>query len=245
MTGPRLSIITVTYNAEATLGKTLKSMSSLKFRDFEHLIVDGASKDGTHELVRKEGGAQTRLVSEKDKGIFDAMNKGIALAKGEFLWFLNAGDCVLDGSFLERLEWDRDFYFGGVLITRHGKEIKHVMPRPQAAIPVLSLFGQVACHQSMIVRKSKTVEYDLAFRFVSDYDWSIRILKQPGVRVERVPSYWVDYELDGFSTRNAEKCWDERIQVIRKHFGLWTVPVMRSRRAWFRLKERIKKGLGR
>jgi glycosyltransferase involved in cell wall biosynthesis len=186
-----------------------------------------------------------RIVSEKDEGIFDAMNKGIALARGEFLWFLNAGDAILDGSFLDELKWNKDFYFGGVLITRGGKPVKRVMPRRIAAIPILSLFGQVACHQSMIVRKAKSPRYDLSYRYVSDYDWSVKILRTRGIACERVDRYWVDYDLDGVSTRNAERCWFERRAVMQAHYGAWTRPILSARHAWFRLKELIKKRIGR
>lgn len=244
MSRPRVSIITVCFNAEACIGKTLQSVASLAFQDYEHLIVDGKSADATLELVAREGTSRTRVVSEKDAGIFDAMNKGIDLAQGEFLWFLNAGDSILDGSFLQSLAWDRDFYYGGVLITLNGREVRRMMPS-RFANPALSVFGQLACHQSMLVRKSKAVKYDLQYRFVSDYDWSVRILKRGDVRPSLVPAYWVDYELDGFSTRNAERCWEERVRVMRSQFGAWTVPVMLVRRQWFRVKERIKRLLGR
>src|SRR6185369_15034173 len=86
--GPKISIITVCFNAQLGIDAILKSVEALRYKDFEYLIIDGGSKDGTLEIVRRYGHVVTKVVSEPDRGIYDAMNKGIALASGEFLWFL-------------------------------------------------------------------------------------------------------------------------------------------------------------
>ena len=91
MTNPLFTIITCTYNAEHTLERTIKSVDGQTYPDIEHLIIDGASKDGTLEIAATS--ERARVVSEPDKGLYDAMNKGISLAKGAYIIFLNAGDC--------------------------------------------------------------------------------------------------------------------------------------------------------
>ncbi len=232
MDTPRLSIITVCFNASKSIGETMESVADLAFRDIEHLIIDGKSTDDTLSVVERFRNPTTRVVSEKDSGIYDAMNKGLAMSRGEFVLFLNAGDSIADRDFLNRLTWEDDFYYGGVVIRAGDKVVKRDMPAVFFP-PIRSLFSQIACHQCMLVRKTHSPPYNLRYRLTADLDWSIRILRRPGLRKKRVESYWVNYELDGLSTRNADRCWDERIVIIRAHFGAWTVPVSRVVRAWY------------
>ena len=94
MEEPLLSIITVTWNAASVIVPTLESVRQQSWHDFEHIIVDGASTDDTLALVHAHGLERTRILSERDKGLYDAMNKGIGLARGRYLMFLNAGDAL-------------------------------------------------------------------------------------------------------------------------------------------------------
>lgn len=92
---PKFSIITVTYNAEKVLEDTIQSVISQTYHHIEYIIVDGASKDGTLSIINRYRSRIHTVVSEPDKGLYDAMNKGIALASGDYLCFLNAGDCFM------------------------------------------------------------------------------------------------------------------------------------------------------
>lgn len=240
---PRLSIITVCFNAEDGIAATVASVRAIRFLDYEYIVIDGASRDGTLDILRSQGGCISKLVSEPDKGIYDAMNKGIALARGEFVWFLNAKDTIHDAAFLERLDWQRDFYYGGVVLRDGNRETKRLMPKPRVG-PYSSLFGQVACHQSMLVRRTVAPTYDTRYRFVADFDWSIRILRTKGLRAQRVESYLVNYEIDGVSRRNASRCWQENIAILARNYGRWTLPLAYSLYARFLLKERLKRLLG-
>lgn len=221
---PRLSIVTVCFDAARGIEATLRSLERLSFRDFEHVVIDGGSTDGTLEILRRAGDRITTLVSEPDRGIFDAMNKGIARARGEFLWFLNAGDTVRDADFLDALDWSRDFHYGGAVLCEGGRETKRLMPRARIG-RWSSLRGQVACHQSMIVRRSLAPAYDLRYRHVGDFDWSLRILQTPGLRIGFVPRYWVDYEVGGFTSRNAAACWRENFAIFQRQYGAWSLPI--------------------
>ncbi len=221
---PRLSIITVCFNAEIGIEATLKSVASLRFRDFEYIVVDGGSHDGTLDIVGRYKDIVHQLVSERDQGIYDAMNKGMRLATGEFLWFLNAADTIHDGSFLQQIEWHHDFYYGGVVLKDGEKTVNKIMPKANLSA-TSSLFGQVACHQSMMVRKSMAPAYDLRYRLVSDFDWSIRILKTKDIRTCLLPSYWINYELDGISSQNVEKCWRENIEILQRNYPWVGFPI--------------------
>ena len=92
MNEPLFSIVTITFNAAETLPATLRSVDSQTFTDYEHLIIDGASKDSTVETARKAANKRRAIYSEPDKGLYDAMNKGLSKARGRFIVFLNAGD---------------------------------------------------------------------------------------------------------------------------------------------------------
>ena len=235
---PTISIITAAYNAATTMADCLRSMSS-QAHAAEHIIIDGASTDSTLNIVRRISSA-ARIYSEPDRGIYDAMNKGMANASGEFIWFLNAKDTIHDGAFLGTLDWSQDFYYGGVVLRNGEREVKRLMPRPEIG-PHSSLIGQVACHQSMIVRRSLAPAYDLRYRFVADFDWSIRILGFRGLKSQRIESHWVNYELDGLSSRNVAKCWKENIDILTRNYGAWARPWAYGLYARFRLKAGVKK----
>ena len=102
-TAPTFSIITVTYNAEATIEVTLHSVQQQTYRQIEHIIVDGGSKDHTLSIIEKYKDSYLHVISEPDKGLYDAMNKGIRLAKGDYLCFLNAGDTFHEVDTLEKI----------------------------------------------------------------------------------------------------------------------------------------------
>jgi len=103
----------------------------------------------------------------------------------------------------------------------------------------------VACHQSMLVRRTLAPVYDLRYRFVSDFDWSIRILRIPGIRTHRLDRYWVNYELDGLSARNAMKCWKENLAILAERYGFLALPLAYLRFGAFIFKERAKRLLPR
>ena len=100
---PKFSIITVTYNAEKVLEDTIQSVISQTYHHIEYIIVDGASKDGTLSIINRYRSRIHTVVSEPDKGLYDAMNKGIALASGDYLCFLNAGDCFHEDDTLQQM----------------------------------------------------------------------------------------------------------------------------------------------
>ena len=139
---PLFSIITVTYNASSVIKPTLDSIKEQDFKNFEHLIVDGASRDNTLDIAKAAEIPQMSIYSEPDKGLYDAMNKSIKLAKGDFLIFLNAGDCFADASSLSRIAAlataDTDIVYGQTQIVnaegeiigkRHLTAPKHLTPQ--------------------------------------------------------------------------------------------------------------------
>ncbi|MBR3619461.1 MAG: glycosyltransferase, partial [Bacteroidaceae bacterium] len=180
----KISIITVTYNAEATIERTLESVAMQTYPDIEHLVIDGASKDRTVEIARRYPHAI--VVSEPDKGLYDAMNKGLKRATGDYLCFLNAGDklhskdtlahlieLVSNGSPVGVLYGDTHIVDaqGNFLRSRRLTPPEHLTWRSFKA-------GMLVCHQAFYINRQIAQPYDLTYRFSADFDWCIRCMKE-------------------------------------------------------------------
>lgn len=257
----RFSIITVTYNASATVADTLRSVLSQTFPDVECIVVDGASTDGTQQIVERHctpaAGYRhvvSRFVSEPDGGIYDAMNKGIALATGDYLLFLNAGDRFHRNNVLEQLDrtierhvatyrFQPPVVYGETeLMDAEGHDLG---PRRLQAPDVLTWrsfrMGMVVCHQSFFVLRSyaQLHAYDLSYRYSADQDWCIRIMKQAQSDHPDIPASHLllnghllvsDYLNEGTTTRHRRDSLRERFAIYRKHYGLVTTLFCH---AWF------------
>jgi glycosyltransferase involved in cell wall biosynthesis len=246
MAAPRLTLITVTFNAEAVLERTLRSVRNQTVRDFEYLVIDGASTDGTLTLVRAAGDVVTRWLSEPDRGIYDAMNKGLAAATGEYVWFLNAGDELHDAQVIEQfydhLAADADVYYGDALFVREdGSAIglrSDVTPHRLPTVLTWRDFdrGMVVCHQSFIARRRLAPPYRLDHFYSADVDWEIRCLKAAR-RVAYLPFVLSRYLVGGFSVKNLRRSLEDRFVILKTHFGLvptlWNHARILWRGFWF------------
>jgi glycosyltransferase involved in cell wall biosynthesis len=224
-----LTLITITYNAEAVLERTLKSVANQTVQGFEYLLIDGASKDGTLAVAEKYN-CITKIVSEPDKGIYDAMNKGLALAKGEYVWFMNAGDELFDNQVVERFlvksKEQADVYYGetqfvkddGTAVGWRSEVTPHRLP--QKLTWQSMRYGMVVCHQAFIVRKRIAPTYTLDHFYSADIDWEIRCLKASKKAV-LLNFPIAKYLTGGFSIKNLKKSWWDRYAILRNHFGFW------------------------
>jgi glycosyltransferase involved in cell wall biosynthesis len=227
----KLSIITITYQAEKFVDRTIQSVISQGNRpEIEYIIIDGASKDGTLAIVEKYRANIDIIVSEPDRGIYDAMNKGIQQATGDYLIFMNAGDCFASNntldSLLEAINNQPDVIVGDALfVDLAGKELglrSEVTPHKIPAILSWKSFqyGMVICHQSFIVKRSIAPLYDLTYRLSSDIDWEIHCLKRSKKTIQlAIPI--CRYLTGGASVQNLKRSWQERFQVMERHFGFW------------------------
>ncbi|MCS6790780.1 MAG: glycosyltransferase [Bacteroidia bacterium] len=229
---PYLSIITVTFNAQRTLPITLRSVRQQTWKDWEHILVDGASTDGTVELIRAyaQDNPKVRWISEPDEGIYDAMNKGISMAQGEFLVFLNAGDSFWESRTLEELfakaPPEADFLYGE---HRYVNEKGEVLPRrrhrpyPQRELRAEHFrTGMVICHQAMIVRRQLVLPYDPSVKVGSEIDWVIRILrKNPHTYDSQM--VLIRYLVGGHTERHIWRQIWNRTRLVYRHFGVSAV----------------------
>lgn len=230
-TAPLFSIITVTYNAATTLPRTLTSVKEQTFGLFEHIIIDGESSDGTVELARNAGIPNLLLHSGKDAGIYDAMNKGLGMASGEYVIFLNAGDTFHAPSTLEKIAdtiMDNDFpgvvYGQTDIVDAEGRKLGERHLRAPSELTINSFReGMVVCHQAFVVLRRITGEYDLKYRFSADYDWCINCLQHSRHNIY-IDDVLIDYLSEGMTTRNHRKSLYERFRIMCYHYG--TLPTI-------------------
>lgn len=239
------SIITICYNAAETIERTIKSVLSQTYPDVEYIVVDGASKDDTLAIINKYKEGIKKVVSEPDKGLYDAMNKGIGLATGDYLCFLNAGDCFYNNDTLRQMaatlkKGERpDILYGETaLVNAQGDFVR--MRRLQAPEKLTWRSfrqGMLVCHQAFFPRRELVPPYDLQYRFSADFDWCIRIMKQSKT-LHNTHLTLVNYLDEGLTTRNQKASLKERFRIMTKHYG-WCSTVLHH--LWFVVRAVIKR----
>lgn len=222
----KLSVITVTYNAEKTLERTLKSVSGQTYPYVEHIVVDGKSEDHTVSLIQKYGNSALKWVSEPDKGLYDAMNKAVTMTTGDYLCFLNAGDTFYTDDTVERMmnsfeaASPPDIIYGETAIVDDSG--KFLFMRRLSVPETLSWKsfkqGMVVCHQAFIVKKTIFEPYSLDYRFSADVDWCIRMMKKSR-RIHNTYLTLINYLNEGVTTANRKASLKERYRIMVKHYG--------------------------
>ena len=233
---PRISIITICYNAASTITRTLRSVSAQTYPNIQYLIIDGASKDNTLELVR-ELAPEAEVYSERDKGIYDAMNKGLDRATGDYVWYVNAGDALVSPTTVEDLiratctgDSLPDVLYGDTrLIDAEGHDLGLRRLRPPHQLDWRSFrSGMLVCHQAFVAKRSISPHYDLRYRFSADVDWCIRVLKEAKTTAF-YPEPIALYLNEGTTTANHRASLIERFHVMRHHYGLVTTVLQHLR----------------
>ena len=228
---PLFSIITVTYNAAATVRATMESVASQTCLVYEHLVMDGASKDSTLSIVDDLSTERTRVHSSPDRGIYDAMNKGLDQARGDYVIFLNAGDRFHSEHTLQRIadvimasDYPGVVYGQTDLVDGEGH---YVGPRHLTAPEQLTLgsfkHGMLVCHQAFVALRRLCPQYDTRWRFSADYEWCIRVL-QHSRRNVYTGDVLIDYLSEGMTTRNRNASLKERYHIMCQYYG--TLPTI-------------------
>ena len=228
---PLFSIITVTYNAAATVRATMESVASQTCLVYEHLVMDGASKDSTLSIVDDLSTERTRVHSSPDRGIYDAMNQGLDQARGDYVIFLNAGDRFHSEHTLQRIadvimasDYPGVVYGQTDLVDGEGH---YVGPRHLTAPEQLTLdsfkHGMLVCHQAFVALRRLCPQYDTRWRFSADYEWCIRVL-QHSRRNVYTGDVLIDYLSEGMTTRNRNASLKERYHIMCQYYG--TLPTI-------------------
>lgn len=246
--GPLITIVTVTRNAAATIEATMQSVASQTFTDYEHIVMDGASTDSTAETARRLASPRTRIYSEADHGLYDAMNKALALARGSYVMFLNAGDTFADINTLTRIAdaaktHNPDIIYGQTLLVDAEGRVtgrRHLEAPPKLDHKSFRN-GMVVCHQAFVVKRSIAPLYDLKYRFSADYEWCIRCLQSSTSNHYAGPEPLIHYLNQGLTTRNHKKSLAERFRIMAAYYG--TLPTV-ARHAAFTLRA-LKRKVGR
>lgn len=207
----KISVITVCFNSEITIERTIKSVIDQDYYSFEYIIIDGASTDKTLEICNKYKDKITHLVSEKDDGIYDAMNKGISLASGDVIAILNSDDYFIDNQCLKKIENsftdDVDIVFGNVFIfSEKNKKIKR---KYKASIykPCLSIFGIQPPHPASFIKKSvykKFGVYDKNYRIAGDFDLLTRLTAKEKVKYKIINDDFIMMSDGGISNTDLK-----------------------------------------
>ncbi len=211
----RLSIITPCWNSARTLERTLRSVLDQGYGNLEYILVDGGSQDGTVDIIRKYEGRLARWVSEKDRGVYDAMNKGIGMATGDWVGIINSDDLYAPGVFsrLAALSGeDADIHYGDVRMLYPDRQ--PLVVRSAAALGRASFWHMPVQHPAAFVRRSVYVEdggFREGMRIAADYDLMLRLFLK-GRRFRHCPEVWAEMDAGGLSDNR----WREGKREIRE-----------------------------
>ncbi len=219
----KVSIITAVYNGESSIVETLKSVAMQDYPAIEHLVIDGGSDDSTAALVRQHGGRVARFVSEPDAGVYDAFNKGLRLATGDVIAFLNSGDTYISASVVS--EMVRAFshdgieaVFGDVLIvdSRDGNRAVRRYSSKRFS-PRMMAYGLMPAHPSLFMRKEvyrAVGEYDSSFRIAADFELCLRVFRTASARYLYLHELIVSMPTGGISNRG----WRSKLTITREMY---------------------------
>ncbi len=220
----KITVITVAYNSEATIGKTLESVANQTYSDVEHLVIDGASNDRTVEVIKAFSTLTTCIISEPDKGIYDAMNKGLALATGDVVCFLNSDDAYIDPQVLSRVasemrQHDLDALFGDVIFFNPSKPEKTLRRyRSDRFCPNRLAYGLMPAHPALFMKKSiyqSLGGFRTHFRIAGDFDFVARAFALNNLRYRYLPLVMVRMRTGGVSDSGLRSKWILNQELLR------------------------------
>lgn len=242
---PTFSVITVSYNAEKTIEDTILSVLAQTYHHVEYIIIDGASNDGTLAIIDNYKEKIAKVVSEKDSGLYDAMNKGLKLATGDYVCFLNAGDSFHTDETLQQVVHSikgkqlPDVLYGHTALVnekRHFVRMRRLEP-PETLTWKSFKQGMLVCHQAFILKRTLAQPYDLNYRFSADFDWCIRGMKC-AVTLHNTHLTLIDYLDEGMTTQNQKASLRERYSIMCRHYGHASTLM---HHAWFVVRALVKK----
>lgn len=247
----KVSIITAAYNSASTIGDTLKSVLAQTYDEIDYIVVDGGSTDGTQDIVRSyepQFNGRMRWISEQDKGIFDAMNKGIRMAEGDVVGIINSDDYFTTPDVLEKMvtsfnDEHLDAVYGDIHFIRDGEPDKCVRYYSSKHFhPRWLRFGFMPAHPSFYARRSvfdKAGLYKTDYKIGADYEMMVRLFRKHRINARYLPMDFVTMRTGGMSTRNL----NSRLQLIKddvracRENGIYTNSAMISMKFLYKVFE--------
>lgn len=212
------------YNNVRDIERTIKSVLNQTYPKIEYIIIDGKSNDGTLAIIEKYRSKVSKIVSEPDKGIYDAMNKGLAIATGDYVLFMNSGDEIFDEHTVQDI-FDSapgaDIYYGE---TEMYNDAWQSLGRRRHEAPEQFdwksfKYGMSISHQAIYIKRSIITPYDLSYKYSSDIDWIIKAAKKAS-SIVNVHRYVAKYLVGGMSKKKHRESLKERFNIFTKYYGL-------------------------
>jgi glycosyltransferase involved in cell wall biosynthesis len=228
MNQPKISIITVVFNSEKLIETTIESVLSQTYPNIEYVIIDGNSTDGTVSIIKKYESQVAFFLSEPDRGLYDAMNKGLEHATGDYVCFLNSGDKLYSNITLEKafgnLDYIPDIVYGETMIVDpEGKELGlRRLKAPENLSWKSFKDGMVVCHQSIYIKRNIAEKYNLDYKISADYEWVLKALKKAQT-IHNSGLILTRFLDGGMNKKNIRRGLTERLKIMIKHYGLFQV----------------------
>jgi len=219
---PRFSIITVSYNAKEDLEKTIKSVSCQSLKEYEYIVIDGNSTDGTKEVLKKYDKEINYWVSEPDKGIYNAMNKGAKVARGDYLYFLNAGDTFFDKNTLEEvsreIDNNQDLVYGRIRVVNKNNDKSYIRDKKLTKFKIK--LGFKVSQQAVFIKRdtfNKVGGLDERYKIAADFDLLCKIF-DGNYLIKKIDLVICNYDGDGVSS-NLKKSYGDTALVIKNRYN--------------------------
>lgn len=210
----KISIITATYNSAHTIADCIKSVSNQNYENIEHIIIDGASKDNTLEIINALPNRVSKVISEPDKGIYDAMNKGIELATGDIIGILNSDDLYINDEVISTIinEFEHDNLLQAIhtnLYYVSSDDINQIVRHWKTGEYIRGSFfkGWHPAHPTLFLRKevySKYGLFNLNFKLAADFEFMLRIFERYGIKSKYLPITTIRMRLGGATSKNLK-----------------------------------------
>ncbi|WP_233268726.1 glycosyltransferase family 2 protein [Mucilaginibacter lacusdianchii] len=243
---PKLSVITIVYNNVRDIERTVRSVINQTYTNIEYIVIDGASNDGTLDVLYQYQADIDQLISEKDKGIYDAMNKGLALATGDYVLFMNSGDEIYAPGTVSHVfstAEDADIYYGETeMIDDAGNSLGRRRHQAPAQFTWRNFkYGMSISHQAVYIRHSLVQPYNPQYQLSADIDWILTAAKKAR-KIVNVNRYVAKYLVGGMSKKKHRQSLLERFDIMKRHYGLlptvFNHAVIAFNLGWYWLKHR-------
>ncbi|RZK81235.1 MAG: glycosyltransferase [Pedobacter sp.] len=221
---PRLSVITIVYNNVKDIERTMLSVLNQTYPNIEYIVIDGNSTDGTKDTIYQHKEKLAQFISEPDKGIYDAMNKGLALATGDYVLFMNSGDEIYSTETVTEVfetEASADIYYGET--EMYNEKWESLGQRRHCAPENFNWrsfrYGMSVSHQAIYIKRSITEPFNLKYQYSSDIDWVIKAAKKAS-SIVNTHMYVAKYLVGGMSKKKHLASLKERFSIFSKYYGL-------------------------